>query len=130
MLNITFALAANTADFKERASTAGVVFLQGMLTIFAVLAVLWAAIEIMHLLLHKGEKKPKKVPSATKIDTPFPKVDGAARTAALDAREDDGAVVAAITAAITAMRVEQGHTGEFRVVSFKRINASNHRNLN
>ena len=40
--------------------------------------------------------------------------------AALAAAEDEGAVVAAITAAISAARAEAGESGAFRVVSFKR----------
>ena len=36
--------------------------------------------------------------------------------------EDEGAIVAAITAAIMAMRSENGEGSAFRVVSFKRAN--------
>ena len=109
-------------NWGERASTAGTVTLMGMVTIFAVLAILWAMIEIMHAVLHKGEKKEKE-PHSQKA-APAPNQDDAASAAAiaaaLAAAEDDGAVVAAITAAITAARAEAGETGAFRVVSFKR----------
>lgn len=37
------------------------------------------------------------------------------------APSDDGAVVAAIIAAISALRAEEGKTGGFRVVSFRRV---------
>lgn len=109
-------------NWGERASTAGTVTLMGMVTIFAVLAILWAMIEIMHSVLHKGEKKekeprPQKATSAPNQDDA---AIAAAIAAALAAAEDDGAVVAAITAAITAARAENGETGSFRVVSFKR----------
>ncbi len=40
---------------------------------------------------------------------------------------DDAAIVAAITAAIAAMRAEEGNTGGFRVVSFKRVNSRKNR---
>ena len=110
-------------NWSERASTAGTVTLMGMVTIFAVLAILWAMIEIMHSVLHKGEKKEKE-PRSQKA-APAPNQDdaaiAAAIAAALAAAEDDGAVVAAITAAITAARAEAGETGAFRVVSFKRV---------
>ena len=38
------------------------------------------------------------------------------------AASDDGAIIAAITAAILAMRTDSGENGTFRVVSFKRVN--------
>ncbi len=127
MLNSVIALMANGASFGERASTAGIVALQGMLTIFLVLAILWAAIEIMHRLLVGKTEKPaaqkadsqpaaKAAPAANAEDAAV----AAAIAAALAASADDGALVAAITAAITAARTEEGCTGGFRVVSFKR----------
>ena len=62
MTNIPVVLATATQpiNWGERASTAGTVTLMGMVTIFAVLAILWAMIEIMHAVLHKGEKKEKE----------------------------------------------------------------------
>ena len=123
MMNISVVLraAAATINWGERASTAGTVTLMGMVTIFAVLAILWAMIEIMHAVLHKGEKKEKEPrPKKAAPIAPTPNQDDAAIAAALAAAEDDGAVVAAITAAITAARAEAGETTPFRVVSFKR----------
>ena len=125
MMNTPVVLAAaQTINWGERASTAGTVTLMGMVTIFAVLAILWAMIEIMHAVLHKGEKKEKEPRQAKTAPAPAPNQDdaaiAAAIAAALAAEEDDGAVVAAITAAITAARAEAGETGAFRVVSFKR----------
>ena len=128
MMNV-FALTAEGADnainWGERASTAGVTALLGMVTIFLVLASLWGCIEIMHLLLHRGDKKEKPVKKqAPSASAPTPAADdasiAAAIAAALAASEDDGAVVAAITAAISAMRAEEGCDTAFRVVSFKR----------
>lgn len=134
MLNSVIALASASEilPFNERASQAGIVSLQGMLTIFLVLAILWGAIEIMHRLLVGKEEKPAKQkhteatpsePSANAEDAAV----AAAIAAALAASEDDGALVAAITAAITAARAEEGCTSGFRVVSFKRANASRKR---
>ena len=121
-LSVVPVAAAEMINWGERASTAGTVTLMGMVTIFAVLAILWAMIEIMHAVLHKGEKKEKE--SRSQKAAPAPNQDdaaiAAAIAAALAAAEDDGAVVAAITAAITAARAEAGETGAFRVVSFKR----------
>ncbi len=112
------------AGFGENASKAGIVTLQGMLTIFLVLAILWAAIEIVHRLLHGAPKKSPKDQKVQKEAAPAGNAQdatvAAAIAAALAANEDEGAVVAAITAAITAHRAEQGESGGFRVVSFKR----------
>ena len=126
MTNIPVVLATATQpiNWGERASTAGTVTLMGMVTIFAVLAILWAMIEIMHAVLHKGEKKEKEPRQKKAAPAAAPKQDdaaiAAAIAAALAAAEDDGAIVAAITAAITAARADAGETGAFRVVSFKR----------
>ena len=59
-LSVVPVAAAEMINWGERASTAGTVTLMGMVTIFAVLATLWAMIEIMHAVLHKGEKKEKE----------------------------------------------------------------------
>lgn len=129
----TVALTTPEESFSFRASTAGIVSLQGMLTIFLVLTIIWGAIEIMHRLLSKNDDpkpaKPKKVEK--NLDTaPTPNADdaaiAAAIAAALAASEDEGATVAAITAAISAALAEDGYTGNFRVVSFKRA-ATNRR---
>ena len=130
-MNIPVALAtvAASANWGERGSTAGTVTLMGMVTIFAVLAILWAMIEIMHALLHKGEKKEKEPRPKKAAPAPAPQTNAnpndaaiaAAIAASLAASEDNGAIVAAITAAITAARAEAGENGSFRVVSFKRV---------
>ena len=110
-----FLTAASDLGFNERASTAGIVTLQGMLTIFLVLSILWAAIEVMHRILHKDKKETKK--ESAPAAAPAPVV-----TPAPVEVQDDGAIVAAITAAIMAMRSENGESSAFRVVSFKRAN--------
>lgn len=119
-----FLSANNEMGFGDRASTAGVVTLQGMLTIFLVLAILWAAIEILHFCLAGKKEKKKNAPELKAEAAPvaeeiLPDSDTAAF-------ENDGATVAAITAAISAYLAEEGVTGSFRVVSFKRA-AANHR---
>jgi sodium pump decarboxylase gamma subunit len=116
---MNIAVLANS--FADRASTSGIVSLQGMVTIFLVLSLLWASIEIMHHIIHK-EKKAEKPAETPTVATP--KADdaavAAAIAAAIAASEDEGAIVAAITAAIMAARAEAGETSDFRVVSFKR----------
>lgn len=126
----TVAMATPTESFGDRASRAGIVSLQGMLTIFLVLAILWGAIEIMHSLLHRGEKKekPAKKEAPSSAAPAAQGADDAAIAAAiaasLAATEDDGATVAAIVSAISAVRAEEGCEGGFRVVSFKRVGKS------
>ena len=124
MMNV-FALVAENATemtFAERAKTAGIVSLQGMLTIFLVLAILWGAVELMHyVLVGSKEKAPKSAPAPApaKEASPAPVATPAAAPATVS---DDGAIVAAITAAISAQLASNGYTGGFRVVSFKRAN--------
>ena len=106
-------------------SVATVITLQGMLTVFFVLALLWLAIEIMHRFLHKNEKKTAE-PSLEEPTAPVAPATPIEAVNAVEA-EDEGAIVAAIIAAISAMQAEQGQTGGFRVVSFKRIGIANRR---
>ncbi len=118
---ILYALTANGRSFAENAKEAGTVTLLGMVSIFAVLALLWGIIEILHKLLGGSGKSSrqaeteKTAPAATPPEVP------AAQPAAQET--DDGALIAAITAAISASLAEQGYTGGFRVVSFKRAPA-------
>ena len=131
MMNTAFALATSAMPFGDRAAIAGTVALQGMLAIFAVLAILWAAVEIMHRALQGDREKPIDSASSPKAVSASGKSDdaaiAAAIAAALAAGEDNGATVAAITAAITAARAEEGNTAPFRVVSFKRAVGANSR---
>ena len=132
MNTMIFALASD-ASFSDRVSEALIVSLQGMMTIFVILALLWVAVEIMHFILHRGDKKekaPKEQAPKAEQSAPAPTGDAAiaaAIAAAMAASEDDGATVAAITAAISAMRAEEGTTGNFRVVSFTRVGRANGR---
>lgn len=119
-----FGLAADTMTWGERFSTAGIVTLQGMVTIFLVLAILWGSIEVMHrVIAGKPKKTTKKVveeaPASVAEQIPAPKTFGT---------PDESEVVAAIVAAISAMREEQGQTGGFRVVSFKRAGSQSAKN--
>lgn len=118
---------SNGLSWGERATTSGIVTLQGMLTIFLVLSILWATIEIMHRIVHKKpahteKSKKETAPSAAETQSSDAAV-AAAIAAALAASEDEGALVAAITAAITAARAEEGLNTSFRVVSFKRASS-------
>ena len=118
MMNMIYALTANGRPFMENAKEAGTVTLLGMAAIFSVLALLWMMIEIMHRLVVRPPKQvEKKVPDASEQKVSAP----AAPASAAPAVQNDGALVAAITAAISAAMAEEGYTGGFRVVSFRRI---------
>ena len=119
--NLFFALTASGRSLAENAKEAGTVTLLGMVAIFAVLALLWLVIEILHRVLSEQKEvpEPKEEPAPIiekKADIPAPT--SPAEVVASSA--DDGALIAAITAAISAAMADEGYTGGFRVVSFKR----------
>ena len=120
--NWIYALRVSGRSFAEDAKEAGTVTLLGMVAIFSVLALLWLLIELLHRSL--AEKNERSEPSEIqklqpKAHKPEPAPAPVANTAPVVA-DDDGALVAAITAAISAAMTEDGYTGGFRVVSFKR----------
>lgn len=103
--------------FGERAVDALTMLVKGMLMIFLVLAILMVVLMIMQRFFD-AKKAPKaakqeEVKAAPAVQTPVPAV------------EDNGAIVAAITAAIAmTLAEEQGSASAasgFRVVSFKRV---------
>ena len=115
-MNMIYALTVNGRPFVENAKEAGTVTLLGMCAIFAVLSLLWLAIEVLHRILVKPDKKAENAKVAAKAAAATP----AAPQSAPANDADQGAIVAAITAAISAAMAEEGYTGGFRVVSFKR----------
>lgn len=121
VMNVSTLLAANGMSFSERASEALTMVVLGMVMIFAVLATIMAVLMLMERIfvrkLADGESKKPEPVAAPKKPEPVPQP-----TAAV---EDDSAVIAAITAAISVMLAESGdatYQGGFRVVSFKRSN--------
>ena len=122
MMNMIYALTVNGRPFIENAKEAGNVTLLGMCAIFAVLSLLWLAIEVLHRILVKPDKKAVKAKKeAEKASASIASSAASAASQNAPAAEaDQGAIVAAITAAISAAMAEEGYTGGFRVVSFKR----------
>lgn len=118
---LVFALTANGNSFAENAKQAGNVTLVGMVAIFSVLAILWALIEVLHRVVAVITKPKMKKQRAAEQNVPVADPVPAEKTPAADT--DDGAIIAAITAAITASLAQEGYTGGFRVVSFKRASA-------
>lgn len=104
--------------FGERAGYAGSVTLLGMVAIFAVLTLLWGVIELLHRVLNRGGKTDTP---AAKSAVPVVKPAAAPKpVAAAPATKNDDELVAVITAAVAAAMEEEGYTGGFRVVSFRR----------
>lgn len=129
MMNpIVWALTANGRTFGENAKEAGIVTLLGMVAIFTVLALLWLVIELLHRVLVRGDKnkpapKPEAAPAPVKKPAPAPVRTPAPEKPAPAAPRADGEageLIAVITAAVAAAMADEGYTGGFRVVSFRR----------
>ena len=118
MMNVPAFLAANGMTMGDRFSEAGVMVIMGMIMVFAVLTIIMLVLMIMERYFSaksKSDKAEKQAaPKQEPVVAPAPVV-----------QEDDGAVIAAITAAISLMLAQSGdetYQGGFRVVSLKRSN--------
>lgn len=127
-MNLQFLLAVSPDQFSkpleswaDRISMALEMLLRGMGVIFFVLALLWAILTIFSRIIHRNDPKPvtekpspvkQPAPSKKAAPVPTPVAPAPAPVA------DDGALIAAITAAVAAY-LDQSPTN-FRVVSFKR----------
>ena len=100
----------NGLSFSEKASLSLKMILIGMGTVFAVLFIIWLFLSVFRLVMDKAKKKKAPAPAS-----PAP-IETSGET------PDDGALIAAITAAITAYREEEGSPApsSFRVVSFEK----------
>ncbi len=105
----------------ERWSYAGKMTLLGMLMIFSVLGVLWGVLSLFKIIF--AGKSPKKEKNDKK-ETPSGEAKAAVVTPAPSAPvaepQDDLALIAVLTAAVSAYREAEGENGDFRVVSFRR----------
>lgn len=95
----------------DKFSYGGQMLLIGMSVVFAVLLLLWGALELFHLVVSTIEKK------RTKASAPKPAAVPAVETTASD---DESELVAVMAAAIAAAS-EENPEGSFHVVSFRRI---------
>lgn len=88
----------------------------GLIIVFGVLAIIWLILSLFKFIFYKDpskkseKKKAEPISASVSVPDPVP----------VAAAQDDGAVIAVIVAAISAMRNEQGIVDGFRVVSFKR----------
>lgn len=130
-MNMMFSLtgiAALEMTLAERAAYAGRMMLVGMLMIFSVLTLLWGVLAISKTVFYDMAKKRAEKASAASdvaaasmtVSSSAPVSNVSPLSAAPSTASDDGAIIAAITAAIAAARAEEGNGGAFRVVSFRR----------
>ena len=116
-LSIHEPITTNVSNFIDALKTGSSTALLGMIIVFAVLTVIFVALVIMRKVLTRKDKK-----KITEVSAPAPVVKNEPveeeAPVAEEAPADNGAIIAAIMAAISA------HTGKpltsFRVVSFKR----------
>lgn len=117
----------------EKLSLAGTMLLRGLGTVFLVLIVLWGIIELFSYVFSsvgssKKAEQPVQKPAEAKAEVKEEPAVVAEETVEEIPAQDDGAVVAAIMAAIEAYRREEGtYSLPYRVVSFKRKNTKNSR---
>ena len=97
--------------FDEVLSSGGMVFLTGMLTVFAVLGILWLALLVFKFFFHDLSGGMKKTKKEKAVVAPADEV-----VESTDEKE----LIAVITAAIAMAESECGSNKNFRVVSFKR----------
>ena len=103
----------NTKGFGETAIFGLETVLTGMITIFAVLGLIWACLTIFKIVFHdlpaKREAEPKEI-----VKIPVADVE---ETVEVESSDDE--IIAVIAAAIAAAESESGGA-KFRVVSFRR----------
>ena len=108
----------------ERIKYAVLVSVQGMVMIFLVLSILWGVVALMKVFLHDipAKKEAKKAALAKAVEVAAAPVEQPVPVT--EPEEDEGEIVAAITAAIAVMLQSEEYKGQFesgfRVVSFTR----------
>ena len=107
------------SSFFDRLALGGSTLLIGMIIVFAVLGIIFIALQIMRAVFTKNAIKAKKARKAAEAaQNVAPKAASVPAAPVVEESADDAAIVAAIVAAISA------YTGKapegFRVVSFKK----------
>ena len=92
--------------------------LYGFSVVFSVLAIIMVVVTIFGKIFGIKQEKPKVDKKPEK--KPEPKVEAAPAPVAAAPVSDNGGIVAAIMAAVSAYRSANGENGGFRVVSFKK----------
>lgn len=104
-------------SFENRLGMAGSVLLRGILTVFAVLAIIWLFLVLLRVFIHDLPKK-RAARSTAKATAEAPV---AAAPAPAPVAQEDAELIAVITAAIAAYTADESGMS-FRVVSFRRVN--------
>ena len=113
--------APGSAEALEKAASFGLPFsLFGFAVVFGVLAIIMLIVMAFGKVFGTAQNKPKA--EKVKVEKkPEPKVEAAPAPAPVAPVSDNGGIVAAIMAAISAYRAANGESaGGFRVVSFKK----------
>lgn len=123
-MNLNFMIGALAAveipPLGERLAEGFEVFILGILMVFAVLALLWGVLAIFKVVFYDIPEKRKKA-KANETKTEMAPAPAAVAAPAPVPAQDDGAIVAAITAALSEYFSQSGeYKGGFRVVSFKK----------
>ena len=127
-------MTSDQMGFSERIVYGGQVFIIGIVTVFAALALLWGVISIFKIFMYDIPQKRIKKKAEEELMAHCAESDGekAAETAAPAdpapaAKADDAQLIAVITAAIAAYNTdpETGCALPFRVVSFRRSKGAN-----
>ncbi len=120
----------------EKITLCGEMLLRGMGTVFLVLMILWGIIELFNYVSTSGERAAKAKKAKAAEPTPaepapvFPNkpaepAEALPETVESDNGVVDGAVIAAIMAAVEAYRAGEGKASlPYRVVSFRRKNTT------
>lgn len=105
----------NGMTIGERLSSAGIMLLQGMITVFLVLFIIMLSLLVMEFFFKRKDRKNKEA-SQTAVDVPM-----TGDTVSSSEEASEGELIAVITASVAAFRAENKESsGGFRVVSFKK----------
>ena len=107
-------------DFGERLSYSLRMLVVGMGVVFASLCILWAVLALFHRVYERVTSPEEESPDDAAQQPASVAVSAPETSAGATPATDDGALVAAITAAIMQERTKNGQSGAFRVVSFRR----------
>ncbi len=93
----------------------------GVLAVFSVLTILWICLEVFRYVFYTLPERRKKSAKKDSTPAPAPSAEATAQVTQVS-YANDGEIVAAIIAAITAAREEEGisPSSSFRVVSFRK----------
>ena len=106
-------------SFENRLSMGAGVLLRGILTVFAVLCIIWLFLVLLRVFIHDLPKRSAAKKAAKAKAVAVEAV--AAAPAAAPMPQEDAELIAVITAAIAAYQADESGMS-FRVVSFRRVN--------